>query len=95
MALDGQVGEYVALARRKGATWYVGAMSNLNARTVTLDLSFLGDGIYEAVVFKDGINTDREPTDDKREVVRMSSADKCEIRFSPAGGWAARIERVK
>ena len=70
-------------------------MSNWNARTVTLDLSFLGDGIYEAVVFKDGINADREPTDYKREVVRMSSADKWEIRFSPAGGWVARIEKVQ
>jgi alpha-glucosidase len=95
VALDGQVGEYVALARRKGNTWYAGAMGNGEARTVTLDLSFLGDGIYEAVVFKDGINADREPTDYKREVVRMSSSDKCEIRLSPAGGWAARIEKVQ
>ncbi len=94
-ALDGKVGEYVALARKKGDTWYVGAMSNWNARDLTLDFSFLGDGIYEAVVFKDGINADREATDYKREVIRISSSDKLKIQLAPGGGWAARIERLK
>jgi alpha-glucosidase len=93
VALDGKVGEYAALARRKGNTWYVGAMSNWNSRDLTLDFSFLGDGAYEAVVFKDGINADREATDYKKEVVKISSVDKLKIQLAPAGGWVARIEK--
>ena len=93
--LDGKVGEYVALARRKGDTWYVGALSNWTARELTLDCSFLGDGIYQAVVFKDGMNADRDGTDYKRDVVKISAGDKLNIQLTPGGGWAARIEKVK
>ncbi|HEX8350767.1 MAG TPA: glycoside hydrolase family 97 catalytic domain-containing protein, partial [Hymenobacter sp.] len=95
VALDGKVGEYVALARQKGDTWYVGAMSNWDPREMTLDFSFLGPGNYEAVVFRDGMNADRDATDYKREVVKVSSADKMKINLSNGGGWAARIYPAK
>lgn len=44
VGLDGRVGEYVSIARRKGDTWYVGGMTDWNARTLTIDLGFLGEG---------------------------------------------------
>ena len=93
--LDGKVGEYVALARRKGDTWYVGAMSNWDARDLTLDFSFLGEGVYQATVFKDGLNADRDATDYRKEVITISSTEKVNIHLAPGGGWAARIEKVK
>ena len=93
--LDGKVGEYVALARKKGDVWYVGAITNWDARNVTLDFPFLGEGTYQATVFKDGVNADRDATDYKKEVVKILSADKLIIQLSPGGGWAARIEKVK
>jgi alpha-glucosidase len=93
--LDGKVGEYVALARKKGDTWYVGAMTNWDARNLTLDFSFLGDGVYQATVFKDGVNADRDATDYKREMMRISAGDKLNIQLAPGGGWAARLERTK
>jgi alpha-glucosidase len=95
IALDGNVGEYAAIARRKGDTWYVGAMSNWNPREIILDFSFLGDGNYEAVIFQDGINSDRDATDYKREVIKISSSEKLKITLSTGGGWAARIEKKK
>ncbi len=91
--LGGEVAEYVALARRKGSTWYVGAMSNWDARTITLDLHFLGAGTYTATIFKDGINADRDATDYKKEVRTLSSGDSLTIQLSTGGGWAARIEK--
>jgi len=94
VALDGKVGEYAAIARKKGDTWFVGAMSNWTPRELTLDLSFLGAGTYEAVVFKDGINADRDATDYKKEVVKVSSGDKVKIQLAPGGGWVARIEKL-
>ena len=93
--LDGKVGEYLALARKKGDTWFVGAMTNWSPRDLTIDFSFLGDGVYQAVVFKDGVNADRDATDYKREVIKISSTDKLNIQLAPGGGWAARIEKVK
>jgi alpha-glucosidase len=91
--LDGKVGEYVAIARRKGDTWYIGAMTNWTPRELTIDFSFLGAGTYEADIFKDGINASRDATDYKREVLKVSSADLIKINLAPGGGWAARIEK--
>jgi alpha-glucosidase len=69
VALSGKVGEQVAIARKKGDTWYVGAMTNWTARDIELDFSFLGAGNHEAVIFRDGINADRYVTDYKRETI--------------------------
>ena len=93
VAIDGKVGEYVALARRKADTWYVGAMSNWDARELTLDFSFLPKGTYEAEVFRDGINADREATDYKKEVIKIDSRDKVKIQLSAGGGWAAILKK--
>jgi alpha-glucosidase len=93
VAIDGKVGEYVAIARRRANTWYVGAMTNWNSRELTLDFSFLPRGSYEAEVFKDGVNADREATDYKKEVLRIDSNEKVKIQMSPGGGWAAILKK--
>ncbi len=91
VALDGKVGEFVSIARRKGDIWYVGAMTNWNPRELTIDFSFLGDGQYEAEIFRDGINADRDATDYKREVITVRKGDKRKVTLMNGGGWAARI----
>jgi len=91
VALDGKVGEYVAIARKKDAVWYVGAMTNWNERDIVFDLSFLGAGNYEAEIFKDGINADRDATDYKKEIRAVSSTDKLTIHLAPGGGVAMSI----
>jgi len=93
--LDGKVGEYLALARKKGATWYVGAMTNWTARDLLLDFSFLGEGDFQAVIFKDGVNADRDGTDYIKELIKISKSTKLNIHLAPGGGWAARIEKSK
>ncbi|WP_111445753.1 glycoside hydrolase family 97 protein [Breznakibacter xylanolyticus] len=93
VALGGNVGESVVIARRKGDTWYVGALTNWDARTMTLDLSFLGDGEFKAEVFRDGINADREGSDYKREVITVSRSQKLDIQMAPGGGWVAVIKK--
>ena len=42
VALDGKLGEYAVIARRKGDTWYIGAITNWEARTVEIDLNKIG-----------------------------------------------------
>ncbi len=90
-ALDGSVGEYVAIARRKGADWYVGAMTNWTARDLTLDLSFLPAGAYHAEIMRDGVNADRDGTDYKAETLAVSNDRKLAIHLAPGGGWVAKI----
>ena len=91
--LDGKIGQYVALARRKGDTWFAGAMSNWTAREIVLDLSFLPEGHYEAEIFKDGMNADRDATDYKREIIAVSKTTKQPVKLYPGGCWAAQIYR--
>lgn len=91
--LDGQVAEYVLMAREKDGVWYVGAMTNWNARDITVDFSFLGSGTWEMDMFRDGVNSDRNGADYKREVKPVSSSSKETYRMYPGGGWTARIYR--
>ncbi|RYE10770.1 MAG: Retaining alpha-galactosidase, partial [Sphingobacteriaceae bacterium] len=93
VALDGQVGQFVAIARRKGTTWFAAAMTNWDTREITLDLSFLGTGNYKATIFEDGINADRDGTDYKKTVVNLTSKDKITVKLASGGGWAARFEK--
>lgn len=73
VALAGKIGAYAAVARRNGDTWYLGAITNWDARKLNLDMSFLGEGRYESVIFKDGINADRDGTDYVRETIALST----------------------
>ena len=93
-ALDGKVGDFVAIARRKGTTWFAGAMTNWDARQMTIDLSFLGEGTYRAILFNDGVNADKDGTDYTKTVTTVTAKDKLNISMAPGGGWAARFEKV-
>lgn len=91
IALDGKVGEYVAIARRKGDIWFVGGLTNWSAREMTIDLSFLGKGNYSAEIFKDGINANKDATDYKREVIKVKDIDKLKVNMANGGGFAIII----
>lgn len=89
--LAGKVGEYIAIARRSGSDWYVGAMTDWSAREMTLDLSFLPEGSYQVELYRDGANADRAASDYRKEVVDLPSDRKINIKMAPGGGWAAKI----
>jgi alpha-glucosidase len=95
IALDGSLGEFAAIARKKKDVWYLGVLNNWNARDITIDLSFLGAGNFEAEIFQDGVNADRDATDYKREINKVSAATKMDIHLSSGGGWAARIVKLQ
>jgi alpha-glucosidase len=93
-ALDGRIGQYVLVARRKGAEWYVGAMTNDSARTLPLDLSFLGDGAYTLDAWSDGPNAARNGMDYVKQTQSVTRDSHVELHLAPGGGWAARIRRT-
>ena len=92
IALDGQLGQYTLIARRKGSTWYVAAMTDWTPRDLTVDLSFLGSGQYQAEIFADGINATKEATDYQRIHKTVNSTDRLSIHLSSGGGWTAIIQ---
>ena len=93
VALDGKVAQYIAMARRSGDVWYVGAMTDWDAREMTLDLGFLPEGEYEIEIFRDGVNSKKIASDYKRVVETLPSDRKVSVNMAPGGGWAARITK--
>lgn len=91
VALNGEIAQYLSMARRKGSEWYVAGMTNWNERTLTLNLHFLDEGNYEAELFRDGINADRIATDYKREIISVPADKKLNVKMAPGGGYAMRI----
>ncbi|MDR1762964.1 MAG: glycoside hydrolase family 97 protein [Dysgonamonadaceae bacterium] len=93
VALNGKVGEYVTIARRKGDTWYAGSLTNWTPRSLELDLSFLGKGDFEAVIFRDGANADRAARDYHVENITIPSDRKLKIEMASGGGWVIKIKK--
>lgn len=89
VVLGGEMGEWLALARRKGSTWYVAAMNNWTSRDLQLNLSFLSG--RKALVFADGVNADREATDWQSHEMTIDG-NPVNIHLAPAGGWTAIVE---
>lgn len=91
VALNGEISKYVSIARKKGNDWYVGSLTNWDERDLVLDLSFLGEGTYEAEIFKDGVNANRLASDYAKEVISIPADKKLPIKMASGGGFAARI----
>ncbi|WP_029272746.1 glycoside hydrolase family 97 protein [Flavobacterium sp. KJJ] len=92
-SLDGEVGKYISIARRKGSTWYLGAITNWDSRDITIDFSFLEKGKkFQAEIFSDGLNADKAATDYKREIITVDSTTKLMYRLASGGGLAMIIQ---
>ena len=88
--LDGEVAKYIITARRSGKDWYIAGMTNWDARTVNVDLSFLGDlNNYNFEYFIDGVNADRRGTDYKHVFDKPAA----EILMQPGGGFLIKATK--
>ncbi len=91
--LHGVVGDYIAVARRNADSWYLGAMTDSSARELEIDLSFLDEGQYTMVIYKDGINAHRLAEDYSIETIEINKQSKISAQLAGGGGWSAIITR--
>jgi len=91
--LDAKVSDYILIARRSGNRWFIGAMTDWDARELNLDLSFLDDGNYSMQIWKDGINADKHASDFIKEEMQVTNATKVHISMASGGGWVAIISK--
>lgn len=89
--LDARIAEFVLVARKNGAEWYVGAMTDWTSRDLDVDFSFLGQGRFTMEAFQDGVNADRSAGDYTKTSRPVSNTTRLKIHLAPGGGWAARI----
>lgn len=93
-AVEAVAGERLLLARRKGDTWYIGAMNDWTPCSMTCPLDFLGNGRYEATVFADGVNADVWAEDYALTKTHVTSSDTLTVNLAPGGGYAAILRPV-
>jgi hypothetical protein len=93
--LDGQIGEFIVSARRKGDTWYIGAITNWDARSVTLPLAFLDKGRYAATLFEDGPEAGTNARDIQKRDVEITVQDSLTIKMVSGGGFTAILKKVE
>ncbi len=91
VAIDGEVGKYVVIARRKADTWYVGAITNWDARDLEIKLDFLADGEHSMTVFQDGVNADKAARDYKKFSTALSGKT-IKAHMAPGGGFVAIVK---
>ena len=95
IALDGQPGEFIVQARRSGADWYVGAMTNHQSRTVTIPTTFLPKGTYLVEIYNDnpslGTRTNVEAT-----TMKIKAPGKpITLLLQPSGGAALHFKPIE
>ena len=93
--LDAVIGDYIVTARqeRGGSDWYLGAITDENARTLDVPLSFLGKGKWMAQIYEDTPQTSYETSPETYQYreVEVSAKDVLNIKLATSGGCAIRF----
>ncbi|WP_338365257.1 glycoside hydrolase family 97 protein [uncultured Pseudoalteromonas sp.] len=104
IALDGEVGDFIVFARKErkrdkypGNDWYLGAVTDEEARTIEVKLDFLEKGKkFEAHIYQDGKNAEwkNNPYDLDIEKRIVSANDKLTLKLATSGGTAIRFKAL-
>ncbi len=89
---ESKIGELVVYARRTGTTWYVALMNGGTARTVSVPLLFLGDGVYKGHLVRD------DPQNSGTVITESSDfrrGNELKIDMIDGGGFVGRFSRTQ
>jgi alpha-glucosidase len=88
--LQGSPDSYIAMAKRNGNEWFVGAMNNSQSRNISLNLSFLPKGKYEIECWTDA----NQPDAAKHYTKNISSNSPLKIKMAENGGFVAVVRQI-
>ncbi len=89
--LQGELGQFIVTARRKGTTWYVGGQTNWDGRTILLPLNFLDSGQYTVTSLVDGVNAGHNAEDYRLTCESHYAGDQLTIVMAGGGGFVLKI----
>jgi alpha-glucosidase len=97
---NGEIGKYITIARKErgGDSWFIGSITNEEARSLEVSLDFLDEGTtYRAIIYEDGPEADfeRNPYEMTIRQIAVTKADTLHLRLARSGGAAVRIEKAK
>ncbi len=85
------MGDFIVIARRAGAVWYAGAMTDWDGRTVDVPLAFLGSGTYKAEIWSDAPDSDEYPDRLEHRTVTVKPGDILSMKMAGGGGQVVRF----
>ena len=88
---DAKPGEWLAIARRKGNDWYIGAITNHNARTITSKFDFLKEGNYSAEIYSDAPASDPNLNHLVKEVKYITKETIMNMVLAAGGGQVIHL----
>ncbi len=93
--VDGKLGEYIIIARRKGDTWYVAGQTNWDARKVSVKLSDIIGNVSTCTVesMTDGVNADKAATDYIHESKQLNADAPLNIQMASGGGFVLKVKK--
>ncbi|MBQ7194516.1 MAG: glycoside hydrolase family 97 protein [Bacteroidales bacterium] len=92
---QGEIGEYLLALRRKGDTWYAGAINNESPRDITLGFDFLSPGDHLMTLYTDAPDAETDPNHLVVRKIKVRRGDRVDIHLARDGGFAAIISEDK
>jgi alpha-glucosidase len=93
--LDAVVNEYITIARKKNNEWYVGTITNHNAREISVPLNFLDDGDYIADIYSDAGDVTENPNHLEKKTIPVTKKDVIKLNIASGGGQVMRIRKKR
>jgi alpha-glucosidase len=91
--LDARLSEYILIAKQSGNNWYIGGMNNWEARTVSVDCSFLTPNVqYKATLIKDKADSDSYPAQYETEELEINAQTRLNIPMAKGGGFVIQLQ---
>lgn len=96
--LNGEVGDYVTIARKERQTgnWFLGSITDENSREIEVSFNFLDENQeYTATIYKDAVDAhwDKNPTAIDIDTMTVNKNSKINVRLAEGGGFAVSIIR--
>jgi alpha-glucosidase len=90
-----RVPDYVAIARRKGDEWYLGAITGWRPVDLNIPLDFLGGGQYTAEIYADAADATENPKNATRTQEKVAAGSTLKLKLVSGGGAAVRIRQAR
>lgn len=95
LPLAGEVGEYYVVARkdRDSEDWYLGGVTDENARRIHINLDFLSSGVYRAEIYADAPDAHYRDNPYAIEIStkHVGANEALDLYLAPGGGFAVRL----
>ncbi|HLP75961.1 MAG TPA: glycoside hydrolase family 97 catalytic domain-containing protein, partial [Candidatus Paceibacterota bacterium] len=93
--LDGAMGEHLVIARRSGARWFLGALTDQNARDLSVKLDFLGQGSWKAKIWKDAPDSGTAAEHLLTEGRTVNADEVLNLHLAASGGAVVEFQIAK